>query len=148
MKINIIYFSKTGNTKKVLDAIASVLKLKHQVRLIEVSEAKPEDANADLVGFASGIYAFNVARKLLKYVQSLPTIEKKAFIVSTSGAGNIGFHKKIKKLLTEKGFNVVNEFCCKGYDNWGPFKIMGGFNKGRPNEQDLEKAKDFAKSIF
>lgn len=53
----------------------------------------------------------------------------------------------LKEKLLEKRFNVIGEFFCKGFDTWGPFKIIGGINRGRPNEQDLEKAKKFANDL-
>ena len=138
MKISIIYYTKTGNTKKIAQAIASVLKLKHDVRVMSIEEATETDViTADIVGLGSGIYAFDVSRKLTKFINALKTVNnKKAFLFTTSGMGSLMFHKKFKKVLNKKGFNVISEFACKGY------------NKGRPNEEDLEKAKNFAKSIF
>jgi len=47
----------------------------------------------------------------------------------------------------EKGFDVIKEFSCKGFDTVGPFKFIGGISKGRPNEKDLENAKNFARSL-
>lgn len=38
---------------------------------------------------------------------------------------------------------MLGEFGCKGYDTFGPFKLVGGIAKGRPNERDLEKAQAF-----
>ena len=43
--------------------------------------------------------------------------------------------------------NVVGEFSCRGFDTVGPFKLIGGVNKGRPDERDLENAKKFARGI-
>lgn len=56
-------------------------------------------------------------------------------------------HKKLKKKLSEKGFDIVKEFSCKGFDTFGMLKYIGGINKNRPNEEDLEKAKIFAKEL-
>jgi len=41
----------------------------------------------------------------------------------------------------------VGEFNCLGWDNVGPLKFIGGINKGRPNENDIKKAKEFAKMM-
>jgi len=150
MDINIIYCSKTGNTLKIAKAISDVLKIKHKIKLISVEQANLKDIeNCDLLGFGSGIYAWNFHKDLVSFINKIPSQnEKNIFIFSTSGDGTIKQHKKIKEILTSKGFNITTEFACKGLFNWGPFKLFGGTNKGRPNEDDIKKAQDFAKSFF
>jgi len=54
----------------------------------------------------------------------------------------------LRKKLIEKGFNIVGEFSCKGFDTFGMLKYIGGINKNRPNEKDLEKAKSFAEELL
>ena len=56
MKTAIVYYSQHhGNTKKLLDAIAS----KDAVTLIDVTEQPDADLSAfDRIGFASGIFQF------------------------------------------------------------------------------------------
>jgi hypothetical protein len=41
----------------------------------------------------------------------------------------------------------VGDFSCNGWDTWGPLKLVGGTNKGRPNEQDLQEARVFARGL-
>jgi hypothetical protein len=47
----------------------------------------------------------------------------------------------------EKGFEVVDEYHTKAFDTWGPLKLIGGINKGRPNQEDLQKAEDFTQNL-
>jgi flavodoxin len=54
------------------------------------------------------------------------------------------FHKQVKEKLVAKGFEIVNEFNVAGFDTYGLLKIGGGLNKGRPNEDDLKQAEEFA----
>ena len=42
---------------------------------------------------------------------------------------------------------MVGKFGCKGYDTFGPFKLVGGIAKGHPNEEDMINAADFVKGI-
>lgn len=147
MKTLIIYESiHHGNTEKVAKVIADVL---------EAKLVKPEEldintvAEYDLIGFGSGIYVGKHHKDLLNTVDKLSSQkDKKAFIFSTSGAGGgkgtDKNHKALKKKLTEKGFTIMGEFSCKGFDTVGPLKLIGGVNKGRPNEDDLSKAANFA----
>ncbi|MFA4855366.1 MAG: flavodoxin family protein [archaeon] len=134
-----------GNTKKVAEAIAPVLNAK----LLGLDGAKASDLNGfDLIGFGSGIYAFNVHGSLLKFIESLQMQNgKKCFVFSTSGSGNPGQHKKAVEALKAKGFEILGEFSCKGFDTFGPFKLMGGMAKGHPDHEDLENAKSFAERL-
>jgi flavodoxin len=88
----------------------------------------------------------------LDFVERLPTLEnKKAFIFSTSGLGKIRFFHDFDKPLIEKlqrkGFDIVGEFSCRGYDTYRITKLVGGINRGRPNAQDLQQAEDFARAL-
>ena len=42
---------------------------------------------------------------------------------------------------------MLGEFGCKGYDTFGPFKLVGGIAKGHPNARDLERARKFFQSL-
>ena len=134
-----------GNTKKIADAMAKVLKAK----VIEPEGASLDDY--DLVGFGSGIYAWKHHRSLFKLIDKLPEQKgKKAFIFSTSGGGKVlgkGAHWRLRKPLEKKGFEVIREFNCRGFDTFGPLKLIGGVNKGRPNEDDIKNAEKFAGSL-
>ncbi len=150
MKILVIYASiHHGNTKKIADTIHKELGGK----LISFTEVSKEEVlEADLVGFGSGIYMAKFHKGLIKFVSSLPKVRnKKAFIFSTAGMTQNIFlnrgHKNIRKILNEKGFQIIDEFDCLGYDSFGPLKVFGGVNKGRPDKTDLEEARKFAKKL-
>lgn len=54
-------------------------------------------------------------------------------------------HESLKQELVNKGFSIVDEFICKGFIDYSFIKyFFGGLNKKRPNENDLEEAKEFA----
>lgn len=152
MKTAIVYVSiHHGNTEKVAKTFAKVL---------NADLKKPEqiDPNSlldfELIGFGSGIYFGKHHKSLLEFAEKLPPTNKKAFIFSTCG-GTHGktfsvenFHKPLKTILTAKGFNIVGEFNCAGFDTFGPLKLVGGISKGRPNEEDLKNAERFAENLI
>jgi len=149
MRTLIIYESiHHGNTEKVVKVIANVL---------EAKLAKPKEldidtvAEYDLIGFGSGIYGWKHHKDLLNTVDKLSSQKnKRAFIFSTSGAGKKAIdknHKLLRKKLIGKGFTIIGEFSCKGFNTFGPLKLVGGINKGRPNESDLNKAENFARCL-
>ena len=150
MNILIIYASiHHGNTKEIAEVINEELEGKI-VSFTDVSLEEIEEA--DLIGFGSGIYLAKFHKGLLDLIKELPQMKnKKIFLFSTAGIKqnillNRG-HKSAKKILKNKGFRIVGEFDCLGEDNYGPLKLIGGINKGRPNKKDKERAKNFAKKI-
>ena len=112
------------------------------------AEAKPDTlATYDLIGFGSGIYFGKHHKTLLQFVEMLPPVtQKKAFVFSTCGDGKM-HHAALKEKLANRGFAIVDEFCCKGWDTVGPLKLFGGINKGRPDENDLAAARAFAQGL-
>ncbi len=74
-------------------------------------------------------------------------IEKELFIISTSGFGNARYRAELRKVIEEKGYQVVDDFACKGWDTYGPSKLFGGINKGRPKAKDLGRAREFARGL-
>jgi flavodoxin len=134
-----------GNTKKVADEMAAVL---------HADIASPDDLNTatigdyDLIGFGSGIAFGKHYKGLRKVVARLTLDNKKVFIFSTRGAQRLrSYHNALKKQLEKKGATIVGEFSCRGFDTYGITKLVGGIAKGRPNEQDLFDAKEFARSL-
>lgn len=57
------------------------------------------------------------------------------------------WHAPLKSLLGRKGFEVVGEFSCRGFDTWGPLWLTGGLNRNHPDEMDLERAREFARKL-
>ncbi len=47
--------------------------------------------------------------------------------------------------MKEKRASVIGKFGCKGYDTFGPFKLVGGIAKGHPDIKDVEDAVCFGK---
>ena len=148
MKSLIIYKSiHHANTKKVALVLAEDLK----ADLVEVEKAEKYNfSEYDLIGFGSGIYMWRHHALIFKLINSLPKIEKKAFIFSTSGVSGkiiLDLHKILRKKLKSKGFKIIGEFNCLGWDTFSFLKIFGGINKSRPNAKDLEAARSFSKSL-
>ena len=145
MKSLVVYASVShGNTEKVAKAISEVL----GADLMEAKSVDPAVINGyELIGFGSGIFYGKFHAGLLKLVETMPSSKSKAFIFSTSGYGTTDPHAKLWRILEPKGFTKAGDFACKAWDTWSPFKLVGGINKGRPNENDLKKAREFAKGL-
>ena len=137
-----------GNTRRVADRMAEVL----DAEVVEPESVDPEKlCECDLVGFGSGIYYMSVDARLRKLIRRLPHVRgPRAFTFFTSGARQIpllDYNKPVRNQLAAKGFEVLDSFSCRGFDTVGPFGFIGGINRGRPNDHDLDRAAAFAARI-
>jgi flavodoxin len=148
VKTLIICFSyHHKNTEKIASVLANVLEAQIKTPLeVDLQEL----SDYDLVGFGSGISFGHHYKALLDLAEKMPAVtNKKAFIFSTSGQGENEpkFHRKLREKLESKGFSIVGEFNCTGFDTYGLLKIAGGIQKGHPNEEDLKLAGESALSL-
>ena len=137
-----------GSTRKIADVMAKVFKSK-VLKPDEVDIKKLKDY--DLIGIGSGIYVGKHHKSIFKLIEKMPSsMNKKCFVFSTSGSGRKDMgknHRKLKSVLKERGFRIVDEFTCRGFSNFGPLKLVGGINKERPDEYDLKRAEKFAEGL-
>jgi flavodoxin len=137
------------NTEKIAKVIAKVL----DASVKTPQEIRPDELQEyDLVGFGSGIYSAKLHESLFQMVNELPQVtDKKAFLFSTAGitgkTKSSNDHSLLREKLQSKGFTIVDEFQCKGFNTNSFLKLFGGINKGRPNAKDLQHAEEFAQKM-
>jgi len=145
------------NTQKIADVFAKVL----DAEVKTPQQTNPEELQEyDLVGFGSGIDTGKNYKELLDFADKLPQVtDKNAFVFSTSGmpVGISGqqrveeytskCHTTLKETLQSKGYTIVDEFGCAGFNTNKFLKWFGGINKGRPNSEDLQLAEEFATKL-
>jgi flavodoxin len=145
----VLYSYHHHNTEKIAKVFANVL----DAEIKTPQEIKPEDLEEyDLVGFGSGIYSAKNHESLLDLADKLPQVtDKKVFLFSTAGITGKSKaskdHATLREKLESKGYVIVDEFQCKGFNTNSFLKLFGGMNKGRPNAEDLKNAKEFAQKI-
>jgi len=150
MKSLLVLFSyHQKNTEKIAKVFAKVLDA--QIKTPEqINPGELQEYN--LIGFGSGIYGEKHHKLLLDFADTLPQItNKKAFIFSTSalqGKAKVAKdHSLLREKLLSKGYMIVDEFSCKGFNTNSFMKYFGGMNKGRPNAEDLKRAEEFAQNL-
>ena len=145
--------SRYGGTGRIADAIAETL----DATVVSPAEVKPEELGVhDLIGFGSGIFDQMHHRSLLDAVDRLPQLAgKRVFIFSTSGVSRqyaMGHgiddpHTPLRDRLRAAGCTVVGEYNCAGFNDNSLLKLFGGMNKGRPNDEDIRRAAEFAQGL-
>lgn len=144
MKTAIIYHSfHHGNTEKLIRSFTD------GIDIIPAKELVNADLSEyDLIGFASGIYAGKFAPEIYEVIKQHSSELKRVFLVYTSGSNNPKYGEKMKSFLHKQGIKVVGIFSCYGYNTFGPFKLIGGKHKGRPDKTDLQNYKEFVKELI
>ena len=126
--------------------------------VLHAEVCSPEDVSAeklagyDLVGFGSGIYFgrfHSSLRQTIEDIRDGSQSHRKAFLFSTSGLPILWrlWHWPLRSRLLKKGFTIVGDFHCRGFDTVGPLWLLGGLNRRHPNERDLHNAAAFAHQL-
>jgi flavodoxin len=151
MKSLLVLFSyHHNNTEKVANVFAKVLDAQTKTP----QQTNPEELQEyDLIGFGSGIDSGKHYEVLLDFADKLPEVTgKKAFIFSTSAITGIEKvaedHSSLREKLQSKGYLIVDEFGCSGFNTNGFLRFFGGMNKGKPDAEDLRHAEEFAQNLM
>lgn len=158
----VVFSIHHNNTMKIAETMAPIL----DAEIVSPKEIDPEQVQRyDLVGFGSGIYGDKHHISLLELAEKLPNVSnKKTFLFSTSGMSGkektLRDHKPLREKLEQKGYNVLDDFNCPGFDTNTSYEsglllsivswfvnLIGGINKGRPNASDLSDAERFAEKM-
>jgi flavodoxin len=150
----IVFSYHHNNTEKIANVIANVL----GAEVKTPQQVYPEKLREyDLIGFGSGIYNATFDPSVLTLADRLSyAAGKKAFLFSTYGApafiANREFieknHSQIRENLQIKGYEVIGEFGCAGWNTNSFLQYFGGLNKGKPDSADLRNAEAFARDMM
>ncbi len=134
MKVAVRYYTKTGNTKRLAEAVAGAVNTEAQPISVPVEEP------VDILFLGNSYYAFSIDPEVRDFVRSLDKNKVKRIVNFGSAAMLNSTWKKVKAEADKAGIPMdEREFHCKG-----EFK---GIHKGRPNDEDLKAAAEFAKGI-
>lgn len=134
MNIEVRYLSKSGNTKKLADAIAGELGISAK----PITQVVP--ANTDILFLGGAVYWGGVDGELKRFITTLGGKVKKVAVFSTAAVVPSAY-PQMKKLIKAQRLNVLErEFHCRGEF----MKIHGG----HPNAEDLQLAKQFAQETI
>jgi len=145
MKTAICYYSRHhGNTRKVLEAMTDG----RDVDLIDVTARIAVHLEQyDAVGFASGIYYGKFHDTVMDFMRQYLPDGKDVFFVYTCGSPREGYTEAISGAVREKNARILGKYGCRGFDTFGPFKLIGGISKGHPDADELQKATEFLEEL-
>lgn len=135
MKIAVRYYTKTGNTKRLAEAVASA------VGAEALPLSSPIDERVDILFLGNSYYAFSIDPEVRDFIRKLDKSKIGRIVNFGSAAMLNSTYKKVKAEADKVGIIMdKREFHCKG-----EFK---GLHKGKPDAEDLAAAAEFAKNII
>ena len=145
MNTAIVYVSlHHGSAKKLVDTIAA----KHDVTLLNAATTPTADLSGyDLIGFASGVAYGKFYKQMNAFIEHNLPQAKRVFFLYTCGRNDKDFAAPMKAVAEQKGCTVAGSYGCSGFDTYGPLKLIGGLNKGHPDEQEIKGAVEFFESL-
>ena len=146
-KNTVIVYASThqGNTYKIVKAISE----KYNIEMIDATKQSVADLqNYDVIGFASGISFGKFYESVEKFATKNLPVKKQVFFLYTCAMERKGFTNSMREVVSQKEAVVLGEYGCKGYNTYGPWKVIGGMNKKHPTEEEIEAAIEFFEKLF
>ena len=133
MNIAVRYYTRSGNTKRLAEAVAKAV----QTEAKDVSA--PLTEKADILFLGSSYYAFDADEAVKKFISENKNMIGRIVCIGTSAMMK-SMKKPVAKIAAPLGIAVADEeFHCRG-----EFKM---FHRGRPDADDLSRAAEFARKI-
>ncbi len=152
MRACIVYFSQTGNTRKVAEAmqetLASAAGFCAGYRLEEADPAIL--SRYDLIGLGCPAFYLREPLNVRRFLRDVPAQQKEGrrkplFVFVTHGGTPGDVYSRISRLAARKGLATVGTFGCLGVDTFPPYADRRPLiAQGHPDDADLDRARGFA----
>ncbi len=154
MKIELRYFTGTGNSLKVIKTCDIIFtESGNPTNISEISKNETILPDSDLLGFCFPVYAFGIPRICNKYLQGVERFkeQQKVFIIITAGdTDESGFAiKECERILIRKNCEIIYSDIIQMPVNWTtspkpPFppskeEAIEIINKGAIKTQEIVK---------
>jgi len=134
MMVEVVYYSMTGNTRKVADAIAAELDV-----VAEDVKTKDRLAEDSLVFLGAGLYGPLRVWGFKRFIERNDFRGRKVALFGTSGGGKGIEARALEEAVTAEGADVAGSFFCRGR-----FLFL---IRSHPRSIDLENARRFAREV-
>jgi flavodoxin/NAD-dependent dihydropyrimidine dehydrogenase PreA subunit len=149
MKTIIVYYSQTGNTKKIAYAVHSGMnRTGEQCEITRLKDVDPQRlTDYDLIGLGSPVVHEREYPHVAKFISSMKSVDgKHAFAFSTHGATPGNYFARVVPALIQRGLTVI------GWNDWfgsayHPLIPKPYFTDGHPDWIDLKEAEEFGREM-
>ena len=147
----IVYFSQSGTTARVAEAIAAGLREQNYgVDLWNLKDGRPPNPqDYRLFGIGSPIYYFHIPSNVAHYVEHLSNLDNtNVFTFIVHGTHRIDTANWVRHKLEYKGGREVGYFHCYGEGHILPLLREGYlFSPDHPSKAELDRAKIFGRTV-
>lgn len=150
MKSVVVYYSMTGNTKKIAEEIqAGIMERSGQCDIVRLKDFSPKKmAEYDLVGIGSPVINQKEPPNVTEFLHELKTSNeaKHVFVFCTHGATPCRYLANMVATLSKKGMTVI------GWADWFGSAFYPAVPKpyltdGHPDAVDMEEARTFGREM-
>ena len=140
MKSAIVYASRHhGNTEKLVKELAE----RHGIDLINAELSAEINLDAyDVIGFASGI-DFGQFYPFVTAIAAQMPAGKCTYALYTCAKNQARYGNEIEQAAQARNCRYLGKFGCRGFNTYGPLKLIGGMNKGCPGPEEIAAAVEF-----
>jgi ferredoxin/flavodoxin len=148
MKAEIIYFSATGTTRKIVKAISQGLDCKTHFTDITLEKNRKtyHPADSDLVVIAAPVYGEHIPRFIYDFFTQIQGEARP--LIALSVYGNIGFGISLKQFedyAVKNHFRLIAAGAFIGQHTYASEEVPVAY--GRPDTIDLRQAVEFGRKI-
>lgn len=150
MKAVVIYYSQTGNTRKIARAIhAGMQDSMEQCDIARLRDVHTDDLSRyDVIGLGAPVWHRREPAHVMNFIEyTMNGVEgKHGFAFCTHGLYPGHFLARVVPIMAQRGLTVI------GWNNWYcsvflPEKPKPYFTDGHPDEIDLDEAQRFGKEM-
>jgi len=154
----VVYFSQTGNTRLVAEAMARGLSAEgcDPVHVRPIEKVGPEEwRGCDLFVLGTPVFYYKEPANVRAWIRGLAPRDlvpafaglrrgKPAFTFITHGGNPTNTLRRLQRLLGAKGARVLGSFECFGYDTY-PIYLKSFRQWGHPDADELAAAAEFGR---
>ena len=120
-----------------------------QVELIEAGSVGADFnwEDYDMVGFASGIAYSKFYDSSSRVAEQIPA-GKGTFFIYTCAKNDKDFAAKIKKVVEERGAKCFGTYGCRGFNTYGPLKLIGEENLALSHNSDEKQIENMTQRTY
>ena len=85
---------------------------------------------------------------MIEFLEKNLPENKKVFFMHTAGMPRENHADCVKAITNDRGCEDLGTYYCKGFNTYGPFKLIGGICKGSPTEEELKAGVAFYGEIL
>ena len=150
MKALIAYFSQTGNTRQVAEAVGRGLSDEgcESITVRPIEKVGPEEwRDYDLFVLGTPVFYYKEPANVRAWIRGLaPRDLAPAFTFITHGGNPTNTLRRLARLLRPKGARVLGSFECFGYDTY-PIYLKSFRQWDHPDAEELAAAAEFGRAV-